>query len=205
MGRRPVRRPEAGLIGLRKALDVYANLRPAVGEGIDLLIVRELDRRPLLRRPWHEGRRHRLRHVRVPPEPGRADRAPCIRACPRPLGPAALRRQVERDGDLADVAPRRHGARAGVSRCRAAPRSRRQRRDDARDGAVELRRARDGEHLWRHPVGRRCRGHRAGSASRPLRASAMRILGSSSPCTARLPTSSAQASQIPPQCSDRSR
>jgi 3-isopropylmalate dehydrogenase len=35
-------RPEAGLIGLRKELDVYANLRPAVGDGIDLLIVREL-------------------------------------------------------------------------------------------------------------------------------------------------------------------
>jgi 3-isopropylmalate dehydrogenase len=35
-------RPEQGLIGLRKALDVYANLRPAVGPGVDLLIVREL-------------------------------------------------------------------------------------------------------------------------------------------------------------------
>src|SRR5687767_6113987 len=35
-------RPEQGLIGLRKALDVYANLRPATGPGIDLLIVREL-------------------------------------------------------------------------------------------------------------------------------------------------------------------
>ena len=35
-------RPEAGLIGLRKELDVYANLRPALGEGVDLLIVREL-------------------------------------------------------------------------------------------------------------------------------------------------------------------
>ena len=35
-------RPEAGLIGIRKALDVYANLRPAVGDGVDLLIVREL-------------------------------------------------------------------------------------------------------------------------------------------------------------------
>jgi 3-isopropylmalate dehydrogenase len=35
-------RPEGGLLGLRKALDVYANLRPAVGDGIDLLIVREL-------------------------------------------------------------------------------------------------------------------------------------------------------------------
>jgi 3-isopropylmalate dehydrogenase len=35
-------RPEAGLIGLRRELDVFANLRPAVGEGVDLLIVREL-------------------------------------------------------------------------------------------------------------------------------------------------------------------
>jgi 3-isopropylmalate dehydrogenase len=35
-------RPEAGLMGLRKALDVYANLRPATSPGVDLLIVREL-------------------------------------------------------------------------------------------------------------------------------------------------------------------
>ena len=35
-------RPEQGLIELRKELDVYANLRPATGPGIDLLIVREL-------------------------------------------------------------------------------------------------------------------------------------------------------------------
>jgi 3-isopropylmalate dehydrogenase len=35
-------RPEAGLLGLRKALDVYANLRPATHGDVDLLIVREL-------------------------------------------------------------------------------------------------------------------------------------------------------------------
>jgi 3-isopropylmalate dehydrogenase len=35
-------RPEQGLIGLRKALDVYANLRPARQGKVDLLIVREL-------------------------------------------------------------------------------------------------------------------------------------------------------------------
>jgi 3-isopropylmalate dehydrogenase len=35
-------RPEEGLIGLRKALDVYANLRPARQGTVDLLIVREL-------------------------------------------------------------------------------------------------------------------------------------------------------------------
>ena len=35
-------RPEQGLLGLRKALGVYANLRPAQADGIDMLIVREL-------------------------------------------------------------------------------------------------------------------------------------------------------------------
>jgi 3-isopropylmalate dehydrogenase len=35
-------RPEQGLIRLRRALDVYANLRPARGDAIDLIIVREL-------------------------------------------------------------------------------------------------------------------------------------------------------------------
>jgi 3-isopropylmalate dehydrogenase len=35
-------RPEQGLLGLRKELGVYANLRPARADGIDLLIVREL-------------------------------------------------------------------------------------------------------------------------------------------------------------------
>jgi 3-isopropylmalate dehydrogenase len=35
-------RPEQGLLGLRKELGVYANLRPARAVGIDLVIVREL-------------------------------------------------------------------------------------------------------------------------------------------------------------------
>jgi 3-isopropylmalate dehydrogenase len=35
-------RPEQGLLRLREELDVYANLRPARAEGIDLLVVREL-------------------------------------------------------------------------------------------------------------------------------------------------------------------
>ena len=35
-------RPEAGLLGLRQALDVYANIRPAVQGGVDLVVVREL-------------------------------------------------------------------------------------------------------------------------------------------------------------------
>jgi 3-isopropylmalate dehydrogenase len=35
-------RPEQGLLALRSALDTYANLRPAVQAGVDVLIVREL-------------------------------------------------------------------------------------------------------------------------------------------------------------------
>ncbi len=35
-------RPEQGLLGLRKELGVYANLRPARAPGIDIMIVREL-------------------------------------------------------------------------------------------------------------------------------------------------------------------
>ena len=35
-------RPEQGLLGLRKELGVYANLRPARADGIDMVIVREL-------------------------------------------------------------------------------------------------------------------------------------------------------------------
>jgi 3-isopropylmalate dehydrogenase len=35
-------RPEQGLIRLRRALDVYANLRPARNDGVDLIVVREL-------------------------------------------------------------------------------------------------------------------------------------------------------------------
>jgi 3-isopropylmalate dehydrogenase len=35
-------RPEQGLLGLRKALDVYANLRPATRGPVDMVIVREL-------------------------------------------------------------------------------------------------------------------------------------------------------------------
>jgi 3-isopropylmalate dehydrogenase len=34
--------PEDGMFALRRELDVYANLRPSAGDGIDLMIVREL-------------------------------------------------------------------------------------------------------------------------------------------------------------------
>jgi 3-isopropylmalate dehydrogenase len=35
-------RPEQGILRLRRELEVYANLRPSVGNGVDLMVVREL-------------------------------------------------------------------------------------------------------------------------------------------------------------------
>jgi 3-isopropylmalate dehydrogenase len=51
-------RPEQGLIGLRKELDVYANLRPARLGDVDLVVVREL-----VGGLYYGARRHRLRHL----------------------------------------------------------------------------------------------------------------------------------------------
>ena len=119
-------RPEAGLIGLRKELDVYANLRPG-----DCGRHRPADRararrRPLLRRARRARRRHRLRHVRVPPRrrssasraarsssraaarPARSSRS-TRRTCSRPRG--MWRRVVDEvAADYPDV-ELRHGAR----------------------------------------------------------------------------------------------
>ena len=99
-------RPEAGLIGLRKALDVYANLRPAVGDGIDLLIVRELvgglyygargtreDGTVFDTCEYHPDQVERIARRAFELARGR-------------VGPAALGRQGERARDVTDVAAR---------------------------------------------------------------------------------------------------
>ena len=79
-------RPEQGLLGLRKELGLFANLRPVRPlpalydasplrrdciEGTDLVVVRELTGGHLLRRPRSQ-RRPRARHLRLH---GRGDRA----------------------------------------------------------------------------------------------------------------------------------
>ena len=74
---KPVR-PEQGLLGIRKELRVYANLRPAVAEGIDLIVVRELVG-DSTRREEHARRRDMVRHVRVLAAGGRADRPARLR------------------------------------------------------------------------------------------------------------------------------
>ena len=124
-------RPEQGLLGLRKGLGLYANLRPVkplpalypasplrgeVIEGTDLLVVRELTGGHLLRREDPHGD-HRLRPLRLLDRGDRADRAHRVSGGRRPggrrrgKGPEGLqRRQGERAGDLAAVARGRHPA-----------------------------------------------------------------------------------------------
>ena len=129
-------------------------------------------RRPVLRCERRARGRDGLRHVRISPAPGRADRA--ARVPPRAVArrPADVGRQGERARDLAHVAARRRRARARVSRREGRAHARRQRRDAARDGARAVRRARHREHVRRHPLrprGGDDRRPRARAVGEPLR------------------------------------
>ena len=68
-------------------------------------------RRPLLRRARRARGRHGLRHVRVPPEPGRADRAARVRARGVARRSSHVGRQGERARHFTTVAPRRRRGR----------------------------------------------------------------------------------------------
>ena len=83
-------RPEQGLIALRKALDVYANLRPSRQGPVDLMVVRELVGGLYYGAEGHPRRRNGVRHARVPPEPGRAHRPPRVRDRPQAAAPGHL-------------------------------------------------------------------------------------------------------------------
>ena len=101
-------RPEAGLLGIRKGLGLYTNLRPVqifdalagastlkpeVIEGVDLMIVRELTGGLYFGKRERRHRRRegpaRLRHARVPRVRGGAHRPPGVRG----------RSQASRQGD----------------------------------------------------------------------------------------------------------
>ncbi len=191
---------------LRAELDVYANLRPARQDDVDLLHRPRARRRHLLRRPGCPRRRHRLRHVRVPPEPGRADRAGGPSSSRAPA--AGRLTSVDKANVLETSRMWRRVATevaAEYAGRRVRAHARRQRGHAARPGARALRRARDREHVRRHPLGRGRRGHRAGSGWPARRASATAARASSSPCTARLPTSPGRASRTRRRCCARPR
>ena len=106
---------------------------------------------------------------------------------------------------LAALARRRDGARRRVPRRAARPRARRLVRDGDRAGAGDARRRPDGEHVRRHPLGRRGGRDRRPGARRLRVARRRRARASSSRCTARRRRSRARASRTRRGCSARSR
>ncbi len=208
-------RPEQGLLGLRKGMGLYANLRPVrpspalVGAsplreeriaGTDLLVVRELTGGIYFGDSGRDGRR-RPRHLRVQRRGNRADRPHRLRGGPAPrreLRPQAqghLGRQGQRAGDLTPVARGGRPRRPRLRRRRARPPAGRQRRDAAGLAPGRLRRDRHREPLRRHPQ------RRVGDAHRLARDAALRqprrrrrTRACSSRSTARPPTSPARAS-----------
>ena len=156
---RPVR-PEQGLLALRKELGVYANLRPARADGIDLVIVRELTgglyfgaKGTREDGTWFDTCEYTRPEVDRIARRGVRDRARSRRT-------AHLRRQGERAAHLTAVARRRHRDRSHrLPGRRAGSCARRLVRDDDRDGSRHDRRRPHREHVRRHPLGRRRGGH----------------------------------------------
>ena len=111
---KPVR-PEQGLLGLRKELGVYANLRPARSPGIDIMIVRELvgglyfgEKGIREDGTWFDTCEYSR------PEVERIARRG-FEIAAQPRRPADLGRQGQRHAHLAALARRRHGD--GRERC----------------------------------------------------------------------------------------
>ena len=199
-------RPEQGLLGLRKELGVYANLRPARAPGIDMMIVRELVG------GLYFGAK------------GTRDDGTWFDTCEysRPEVERIARRgfeiAAERGGRLTSVDKVNvmHTSRlwrdvvselgaASYPDVAARSRARRLVRDDDRAGAGDDRHRRDREHVRRHPLRRR-RGRDRGPRARRLGlARRRRARGSSSRSTARRRRSRARGSRTRRRCCARSR
>ena len=196
-------RPEQGLLRLRQELGVFANLRPVRAEGVDVLIVRELSGGLYYGQKGRRDGRYGVRHLRVPPAPDRADRAPRVRARPEAQARGHRRRQARRAGDVGALAGGRRRRGRRLPRRRARLHARRQCGDAARPRSRPLRRPADREHVRRHPLRRRCGRHRRSRARAVGVASASRARASSSRSTARHRTSPARGSRIRQRCCAR--
>ena len=104
---RPVR-PEQGLLALRKELGVYANLRPARADGIDLVIVRELTGGLYFGAKGTREDGTWFDTCEYTRPRGGADRTARLRDRARARRTAHLGRQGERAAHLTAVARRRH-------------------------------------------------------------------------------------------------
>ena len=147
-------RPERGILGIRKDLGLFANLRPALAyealaaassfkpeiiAGLDILILRELTGDIYFGQP-------RGRRTNADGEDEGFDTMHYARS-------EIERRQGERARHLAAVARGDDGSGAAVSRRGADPHVRRQCRHAAGQAPQTVRRDGHRQHLWRHPVG----------------------------------------------------
>ena len=133
-------RPEAGLLRLRKDLDLFANLRPAICfpaladasslkrelvEGLDILILRELTGGTYFGEPkemvtLEDGQKRCRRHHRLHDQRDRAYRPRRFRAGPQAQQQGALGRQAQCHEEWRSLERSGHpGAHSRVFRCRA--------------------------------------------------------------------------------------
>ena len=167
-------RPEQGILGIRKELALFANLRPAllypelaaastlkpeVVSGLDLMIIRELTGDIYFGQPrgrrvnaagHDEGFDTMLYSV---PEIERIARVG-FETARAPRQAAHLGRQGERARHVDPLARSRHAARGRIPRRRAVAHVRRQRGDAAGAQPEAVRRHRHRQHLRRHPLRR---------------------------------------------------
>ena len=177
-------RPEQGLLGLRKGLGLYANLRPVKPlpalydasplkreriEGTDLLVVQRADGRDLLRREDAHGRLRPATCARTRPRRSSGSPAPRSKRRGRRSSSVDKANVLETSRLWREVVIGRARARVPAHPARA--RARGQRRDAAGGGAAALRHDPDREHVRRHPQ------RRGGDDHRLDRAAAERLAG----------------------------
>ena len=200
-------RPELAILRLRKELDLFANLRPAivlgplvdastlkpdVVRGLDLMIVRESTGGIYFGEPrgvetLPNGEKRGLRYRELYHQRNRARRARGVRAGAQAQEPRDQRGEGQRDAVGPVLAPDRHGAaRAGLCRRDARPHVRGQLRHAACAQSATVRRDRHFQHLRRPAVGPGVHADRqSGHAARRRRSARRMRQASGWRCTSR--------------------